>query len=270
MGATTRAAALNGQQWIGGIYPPGDARLHWADDIIRRAIGAYGCELWADANDVAASSGDAVETWPARCGVPPTQATVGKRPTFQRGASVSSLEFGGVDDALSTGVDLSATNGASVYVVARLDSTAATTVLFEYSAAYHTNAGLVCGVDSSAQFWTGMGPGSSALSYRNSTATVPTTPAVYAARYLRDTPAQLTQHTVFGGELVENTSFSAQKTGANTDNFGAFASWIGARNNGAERQLVGGIYEIVIVPAYVPDIAHNLIIRALAVKGGLL
>lgn len=240
------------------------------EGVLRRAATTYSCELWVDAADIAQPDGTDVETWPARHGTAPTQATPGKRPVIDRVAG--SLEFGGVDDAYLTAVDLDGAEGASVYVVARLDSTAATAVLFEYSNRYDTQDALVCGVDSSARFWTGMGPTGSRLSYRNSVRTVDAgEPQVFAARYDRSpSPDVLTQHVTDDGEVVENTVFGAEKLGNAVTPFGSYPSWLGARNNGAERQLLGGMYEVLVVPAYVPDDAHRMIIYALAVKGGLL
>lgn len=262
-------AMMRGQAWPLGVFPLGNARRDWADNYIRTALSLYGCQLWADGRDITLADGASVETWPARIGTSPTQSTPGARPTFNQ--ALGSVEFAGVDDALATAIDLSSTKGATVYIVARLDSTATTTVLWEYSAQYDINDALVCGVDSSARFWTGMGSGGAGLSYRNSTATAPTTKAVFAARYDRDTnPDTLTQHTVFDHVYAENTAFDSEKDGDKTNNFGAYDSWLGARNNGAGRWLNGGMYEALIVPSYVPDAVHKMIIYALGVKGGLL
>mgnify|MGYP001586604550 CR=1 FL=1 len=241
------------------------------DTALLSAATQFGCELWVSPHDLRDLTHNAlVEEWTARVGSSPIQTSATKRPKFDRDRML--VVFDGVDDALATSVDLNGASGATVCAIVELDSNTATQVLFEYSVAYNSYDGLVFGIDSSAQFWTGMGPGSSSLSYQNSLKTFPiNSRMLLGAQYDRSVlPNKLNQHYVLHGDADENLLFSVDKYGSATTNFGSHLSWLGSRNNGSARVLDGGFGEVMIFREKIPHNEYEEVRRLIAVKESLL
>jgi hypothetical protein len=269
MGATTRAAALNGQQWIGGIYPPGDARLHWADDIIRRAIGAYGCELWVDASDIDQPSGSDVQMWPARYGIDPAQPISSKRPEYSADGwnGRPCVLFDNVGEALTCSVDLSTTPSATLIISAQTNAAAAAAVVFEYGQNVISDRGILMYFNSLKPYV--MSAQNGVPSRQEGADTVEDRRVVVGGVFDSSTTPDVSQLWKADAPFVGRVTnlLADVNTSEPTTNYAANTAWLGSRNDGAVLPLDGSVREVLLIPARVPEDVMRLLMHALAIKG---
>ena len=201
------------------------------------ASRTYGVSLWCDAADVQAVADATVQTWPARQGTAPTQATVAKRATMNN--SLGMLKFDGIDDAYLVALGLGVTSKATLIVFsdARLSGVG---ILVEHTAQAYNNNGATLAI-SAGKYSATCGTNSTPTARQGTVAMNPR--AVVGAAMDRTTnPDTIASVGSYG---FDNTAPSL--TGSGTLLFATASGWIGARNNGAAAQWNSHIRSVFVV-----------------------
>lgn len=212
----------------------------------------YAARLETGFND-----GDAVATWTDRSGNGrnATQATGTKRPLYKTNIinGKPALLFDNSDDCLQTAaIDLTGTNGVTVYAVVSGITAGAVAMIAETSATAATNSGAWNLFRQADNTIAASARGGSSSNF-TTTATVTTGATVITAVY--DLSLTTNEVTVW----LNGTSAGARGSNNNqTVNFGNFALNIGSRNNGASLPLNGYVAELLIY-----NTAHNSTQRGL-------
>jgi hypothetical protein len=269
MGATTRAAALNGQQWIGGIYPPGDARLHWAARQISDLHDRYSVAWYGEVTPaLGLTDGADVETWQATIGTSPTQPTISKRPEYS--SAWPSIAFDDVGEALTVPLDLSASGAVCAFVVAdrAAGMSAAFRVLLEHGRfyagatgfsifAHPTNERIYVGIGTAGAYqdayWDGYGSG------------------LHVYAFTADASAGAGAQIRGWIDGVEIAPTATSGTGMN-GSFGNDSIYIGARSDGSgglERPMNGNVRAGLALASIPTDEEIALVSHALAVRAGV-
>ena len=201
------------------------------------ASRAYGAALWCDAADVVAAAGATVQTWPARQGTAPTQATGAKRATMNN--SLGMLKFDGIDDAYLVALGLGVTSKATLIAFsdARLSGDG---ILVEHTTQAYNNNGALLAISAGKYAAT---CGTNGTPTQRTGAVVMSPRAVVAAAMDRTpNPDTITSVASYG---FDDTAPALTGTGASL--FATASGWIGARNNGAAAQWNSHIRSVFVV-----------------------
>lgn len=201
------------------------------------ASRAYGASLWCDAADVVAAADATVQTWPARQGTAPTQATLTKRATMNN--SLGMLKFDGVDDAYLVALGLGVTSKATLFAFSDTRASGDGITLEHTTQAYNNNGALLA--ISSGKFLATCG--TNATPTQRTGAVVMSPRAVVAAAMDRTVnPDTIASVASYG---FDDTTPTLTGTGALL--FATASGWIGARNNGAAAQWNSHIRSVFVV-----------------------
>lgn len=212
-----------------------------ASATLTSAVIAHNGSLLAVARDAATTHGSTVQTWPARAGTAPTQATPAKRPAFSA-LGGGGLTFDGIDDAIVLTAPLTSATACAAVVV--YTPTAATTgVLLEVGSLYYATNGIGLFFDATGTIIAGTG--TLALgNYIQSTRTTPVSARGVLAMTADRAPNPDTVLAVDGRGVVPDAQVGANNgTGA----YGSSAGWVGARNNGASVPFSGRVHLAMVV-----------------------
>lgn len=254
------------------IYGTSSGRLiaiDRADVAIESGMNDFGGKLWVDSRDLfQLAHNTTVASWPARRGAAPVQAVPGQQPLFDRDSGY--VVFDGVDDVMNCVPDMSTTDKATVIVTSYSNLPASTRVVFEYTANYNANDGLIV-TSNNQRLSFGVHLGANYV-LRLDAATTAGRKVVFGGRFDGAVAAPndfIDTWKVDPGVTGEITAFATQLDANTAINFAAANSYLGARMGGAA-SLNGGISEFMLFSEKVPDLAHQELLRHAAIKAGLL
>ena len=241
-----------------------------ADSVIRSIAGAD-TAVWLDADDVAASDGDALASWSAKLGTAPAQSTAAKKPTFKatgfnnRPSVLFASASNAVHDCLAwtaNQINGSSTEVCTIASVGNTSQTGKNSVIFEAGAAYWAGQYAAQFYNTTEDAVSAEGPGGAEGTVTAATvkdnifiscfdrgespdAIVP---------YINSEPASVESET-----SANNTNDFLWNTGAN----------LGARNNGADLPLAGDIREFLIINRFLESGEAFRLGKALMVNSGI-
>ena len=242
--------------WRVGRAPP---RGQSPDQVVRTMCVRNSCLQYLDSRDVKGiADGADVTTWPARIGADPTQPSAPLRPSYDVAGFV---DFDNVGESMPTpAIDLSTSSELTFVIACHTRDAAGSGRVWEHGTVYFTTDGVSCALSSKRPAIGHGGPGAAQIGYRTSAKALRDVAVIGGAFDRAASLDAIYMHTQ-DGEIID---FAATDTNDTTGDYGANASQLGSRDNGASLPLNGGVAVGVWLPVLLPRRERNALVMAVA------
>jgi len=219
-----------------------------ADGLIR-SIGGGSISLWLDSKDINNADGN-LTSWSPKEGTEPSQPTEDKKPNFNSEGWIDNgpcVEFDNNGEALvtTTAIDLDGIDKCAVFATIKTGAIDAHTVVWEYGAQFSLNHGFILGFVAPSGVPL-VGSGQSTVNYKTGNASRANETFCFGGVVDRSRTKPDEIDIYVNGVLEPSTLHPSSHDMVGNFN-GAQGSWIGARNDGADRPMDGLLREFIII-----------------------